>query len=151
MANSNPCSSVITYQHQESRTRKSILSFESYKRESEERELTFLSDQSHLLPIKILFTPSEACCSTFWCQVLISVSRLEVGSRIKKKWKRAMVSIGVQMRFLLFSAICSSHLSSFHPEVNSHLARLNRESNLGEQGERKRTSKTLLISNIINH
>lgn len=34
--------------------------------------LTFLSVQSHLFPIRILLTPSEACCSTFACQVLMS-------------------------------------------------------------------------------
>lgn len=34
---------------------------------------TFLSSsQSHLLPIRILLTPSVACCSTFECQVRMS-------------------------------------------------------------------------------
>lgn len=39
----------------------------------EQLEHTFLSVQSHLFPIRILFTPSDACCSTFECQVLMSV------------------------------------------------------------------------------
>jgi hypothetical protein len=32
----------------------------------------FLSVQSDLLPMSILFTPSDACCSMFACQVRIS-------------------------------------------------------------------------------
>ena len=35
-------------------------------------ETTRLSSQSHLLPIRILLTPSVACCSTFSNQVRMS-------------------------------------------------------------------------------
>lgn len=35
-------------------------------------ETTRLSSQSHLFPIRILFTPSVACCSTLENQVLMS-------------------------------------------------------------------------------
>lgn len=64
----------------------------------------FLSVQSDLLPINILFTPSEACCSTFECHVRISIPRiqLEVGryapearaeeqQRLRDEWIRGFV------------------------------------------------------------
>ena len=35
-------------------------------------ETTRFSDQSHLFPMRILWTPSVACCSTFWNHVRIS-------------------------------------------------------------------------------
>ena len=42
--------------------------------------MTRLSFQSDLFPIKILFTPSEACCSMLECHVRISVgSGIETG------------------------------------------------------------------------
>lgn len=49
--------------------------------EKEESPRTFLSVQSHLFPIKILFTPSEACCSTFACHVRMSVDAEELVNR----------------------------------------------------------------------
>jgi len=36
-------------------------------------ETARFSSQSHLLPMRILLTPSEACCSTFENQVRMSV------------------------------------------------------------------------------
>lgn len=45
-----------------------------------------LSDQSHLLPIRILFTPSEACCSMFACQVRMSAAGHE--TRVFQSGKR---------------------------------------------------------------
>src|SRR5690349_14444688 len=42
-------------------------------------ETTRFSSQSHLLPIRILLTPSVACCSTFWNQVRMSVKKLVQG------------------------------------------------------------------------
>jgi len=38
-------------------------------------ETTRFSVQSHLFPIRILWTPSVACCSTFWNHVRISAGK----------------------------------------------------------------------------
>lgn len=42
-------------------------------RELRKGESTFFSTISHLLPIKILFTDSVACCSMFLIQFLMSL------------------------------------------------------------------------------
>lgn len=47
--------------------------------------MTFLSTQSHLFPTRILFTPSEACCSMFECQVRTSA---EMGQSKKSNGRR---------------------------------------------------------------
>src|SRR6266404_6165322 len=47
-------------------------------------ETALLSAQSDLLPMRILFTPSEACCSMFACQVRMSTSII---SRRVGRWK----------------------------------------------------------------
>jgi hypothetical protein len=59
---------------------------------------TFFSSQSHLLPIRILLTPSEACCSMLACHVRMSViavlgvrGKARVGRTVKAALVRHVV------------------------------------------------------------
>ena len=45
-------------------------------------ETARFSSQSHLLPIRILFTPSVACCSTLENQVRMSVGGAKNGGQL---------------------------------------------------------------------
>ena len=50
-------------------------------------ETARLSSQSHLLPMRILLTPSEACCSTLENQVLMSVPpELDEYTQAREEW-----------------------------------------------------------------
>ena len=56
------------------------------------RLTTRFSSQSHLLPMRILLTPGEACCSMFECHVRISIGcKAKVGgrhgARIEKQYR----------------------------------------------------------------
>lgn len=48
------------------------------------------SDQSDLLPMRTLFTPSDACCSMFACHVRMSGSEVEGGEHHGEQERHSM-------------------------------------------------------------
>ena len=51
------------------------------------------SDQSDLLPMRILFTPSDACCSMFACHVRMSVPKREEGTKERGEWRATVRTV----------------------------------------------------------
>lgn len=92
-ANSCPCCSEMTcvWHHQKLSESSVTLALSSHplpfgrmapggeRTKGLKRRHTFLSLQSHLLPMRILLTPSDACCSTLACHVRMSERGWDIG------------------------------------------------------------------------